>query len=203
MDPKKISIVYTPAACVGNGECIKNDPSLFGFNDASKKAILKGGHHVGNEVVADVSGSAERIKYAIRAAASCPVNAFVVKDAHTQTILVGNTVQQNSLHEIRATYDDAKEFVLDTQGYFLIRVNYEQKEIEAGFCNSKNNLILKVMGKKPIDIYHAIATHAQLQLRPEHYAYLGRELEKAHFCLVKDLAYVQDDALESMKPRKK
>lgn len=201
MESKKIIIEYTPKTCVGNGECVKNDPTIFGFNDVARKAILKNGITSENTITTEVSGNAERIKYAVNAAASCPVNAFVVKDAVTQTILLGNKIQLDTLREINATYDDAKEFVLDPKGYFLIRVNYEKKELEAGFCNSKNNMILKVTGKNPIDIYHAIATKANLGLRLEHYAYLGRELEKVHFCLVKNLVYVQDDPLESMKPR--
>ncbi len=201
MESKKIIIQYSPAACVGNGECVKNDPTLFGFNDIARKAILIGGKHSGNEVVAEVSGTAERIRYAVNAAASCPVNAFVVRDAQTHAVLVGNKIIQESLQEVRANYDDAKEFVLDARGYFLIRVNYEKKEIEAGFCNAKNNMVLKVTGQTPIAIYHTIAHHPSMNLRPEHYAYLGRELEKAHFCLVKNLQYVQDDPLETMKPR--
>ncbi len=201
MESKKIIIVYSPSVCVGNGECVKNDPTLFGFNDIARKAILKGGKADGQEIIAEIAGTPERIRYAVNAAASCPVNAFIVHDAQTHAILVGNKIHQESLQEISAKYDDAKDFVLDPKGYFLIRVNFEKKEIEAGFCNSKNNMVLKVTGRKPIDIYHTIANQIGLMLRPEHYAYLGRELEKAHFCLVKNLHYVQDDPLETMKPR--
>ncbi|MBM3282474.1 MAG: hypothetical protein FJY86_04010 [Candidatus Diapherotrites archaeon] len=201
MSSQKIIIEYAPSACIGAGECIKNDPVLFGFNDASKKAILIGGKPHNGKILGEVSGTEERIKYAIAAAASCPVNAFIVKDALTQKILIGDKVHHETLQEISAEYDDMKEFVLDPKGYFLFRVNYEKKEIEAGFCNSKNNVILKVTGKTPISVYHAIATKALLGLRPEHYAYLGRELEKAHYCLVKNIQYVQDDPLETMKPR--
>jgi ferredoxin len=201
MNSRKIIIEYAPSKCIGAGECVKNDPTLFGFNDATRKAILIGGKPANGLVVGEVSGSDERVKYAIAAAASCPVNAFLVKDAHTQTVLVENKVHHETLQEISAEYDDSKEFVLDPQGYFLIRVNFEKKEIEAGFCNGKNNLVLKVTGKTPIAVYHAIGTKAALGLQPEHYAYLGRELEKAHFCLVKNLEYVQDDPLENMKPR--
>lgn len=202
MNSKKITIEYAPSKCIGAGECVKNDPTLFGFDDATRKAILIGGKpHHGEKILGELSGSEERIKYALTAASSCPVNAFVVKDALSQKVLIGDKVHHETLQEISAEYDDMKEFVLDPKGYFLFRVNYEKKEIEAGFCNSKNNVVLKVTGKTPISVYHAIATKATLGLRPEHYAYLGRELEKAHYCLVKNLQYVQDDPLESMKPR--
>lgn len=201
MESKKIIIQYSPAACVGNGECVKNDPTLFGYNDMARKAVLKGGKPSGKEVVVEVTGTPERIRYAVNAAASCPVNAFVVRDAQTHSVLVGNKIVQESLQEIHAKYDDTKEFVLDPKGYFLIRVNYEKKEIEAGFCNAKNNMVLKVTGNTPIAIYHTLAHQPNLSLRPEHFAYLGRELEKAHYCLVKNLVYVQDDPLETMKAR--
>lgn len=201
MESKKIIIHYSPATCIGAGDCVKNDPTLFGFNDVARKAILKGGTPSGTDMMAEVSGTPERIRYAINAAAACPVNAFVVRDAQTKVILVGNKIHHETLEEISAEYNDSKDFVLDPKGYFLLRVNYDKKEIEAGFCNSKNNMVLKVIGKTPIEIYHTIAHQSGLILRPEHYAYLGRELEKAHFCMVKNLQYVQDDRLESMKPR--
>lgn len=201
MEPKRIIIEYSPATCIGSGDCVKNDPTLFGFNDIARKAILKGGKPNGNVVIGEVAGSVERAGYAVNAAASCPVNAFVVRDAQTHAVLVGNKIVQESLQEIHAKYDDAKEFVLDAKGYFLIRVNFDKKEIEAGFCNAKNNMVLKVTGATPIAIYHTLAHQPNLSLRPEHFAYLGRELEKAHFCLVKNLVYVQDDPLENMKPR--
>jgi len=200
---RKIRIVYDPAVCIGNGECVKNDPTLFGYNNAAKKAILIGGVAEGKKVSAVVSGNENRITYAIRAASSCPVNAFVVSDANDGKILVGSKVDVNHAKEVRAVYDDATDFILDPQGYFLIRVDYEQKKLEVGFCNAKNTVVLKVVGSKPIDVYHTIGTKGDLGLRPEHYAYLGRELEKAYHCLMMNLEYVQDDELHLMKPRKK
>ncbi|MEK6821421.1 MAG: hypothetical protein AABY11_03425, partial [archaeon] len=93
-----------------------------------------------------------------------------------------------------------KHFVLDPSGYFLIRVNHSIQEIEVGFCNEKNNMLWKVVGKKPIDIYHTIAHQTDTNLRKEHYSYLGRELEKAYQCLLTHKKYVQDDELQDMKP---
>ncbi len=200
---KKIRIVYDPSVCIGNGECVKNDPTLFGYNSPAKKAILIGGHADGKKVSVDVSGNENRITYAIRAASSCPVNAFVVSDAHSGKILVGNDIHVHHAKEMIAEYDDAKDFILDPQGYFLIRVDYAKKKLEVGFCNAKNTVVLKVVGDKPIDVYHTIGTQGDLGLRPEHYAYLGRELEKAYHCLMTGLEYVQDDELHSMKPKKK
>lgn len=199
----RLHIVYDPAVCIGNGECVKNDPTLFGYNNAAKKAILIGGRAEGQKVSVEISGNENRITYAIRAASSCPVNAFHVTDSTTGKVLVGRDVDANHAKEVRAVYDDAKDFILDPQGYFLIRVDYEMKKLEVGFCNAKNTVVLKVVGDKPIDVYHTIGTEGDLGLRPEHYAYLGRELEKAYHCLITGLEYVQDDELHDMKPKKK
>ncbi|KKQ34939.1 MAG: Dihydropteroate synthase [candidate division WS6 bacterium GW2011_GWA2_37_6] len=63
----------------------------------------------------------------------------------------------------------------------------------------KNNIILKVTGKKPIDIYHTILHKEKLGIRPEHAAYLGRELQKAYTALENNLEYVQDEELDLNK----
>ena len=55
---------------------------------------------------------------------------------------------------------------------------------------------MKVNGKKPIDIYQTIINKESLDIRKDHAAYLGRELQKAYIALKHDLEYVQDDELE-------
>lgn len=199
---KRIRIEFDEAKCIGSEPCYKADPQTFGFDHARATAILLNGKPVGERLFSsEVNGSADRIKRAVDAAASCPVNAFVIMDLDSKNMLLGNKLQAENAQEMKAHYDDSKEFVLDPKGYFLIRVNYETNELEAGFCNEKNNMILKVMGKKPIDVYHTISTKTNLELRKEHFAYLGRELEKAYHCLMTNLEYVQDDELHNMKPR--
>ena len=101
--------------------------------------------------------------------------------------------------EILAEYDDLKEFVIDKTGYFLIRLDKENKNIEVGFCKENNKICLKVMGKKPIEIYQQIINKEKLDIRKDHCAYLGRELQKAYFALHNDLEYVQDDELTIKK----
>lgn len=200
---KRIRIEFDEAKCIGSDACHKSDPQTFGFDDARAVAVLLNGKPMGERLFSvDISGSAERIKRAVDGAASCPVNAFVVMDLDSKSMLVGNQLHVQNAQELKAEYDDAKHFVLDPNGYFLIRVNYETNQLEAGFCKEKNNMILKVSGMKPIDVYHTIATKTKLDLRKEHYAYLGRELEKAYHCLMTNLEYVQDEELHNMKPRK-
>lgn len=200
---RQIRIEYHPGKCIGNQECVKRAPLVFRFDSQSKKAILVGGREENSVFTVGMAGDESRVQRTIDAAASCPVNAFRVVDLDTNAVLVGNTIQTHQAPVIRAKYDDAKDFVLDPQGYFLIRVNHETKTIEAGFCNAKNTVVLTISGKKPIDIYHTLATSTHLELRKEHYAYLGRELEKAYHCLLTGLEYVQDDELHAMKPRKR
>ena len=98
--------------------------------------------------------------------------------------------------EIIAEYDDAKEFVIDNEGYFLIRLDRENKNIEVAFCKERNTISSKVIGKKPIEIYQTILNKEKLPIRKDHAAYLGRELQKAYIALKYDLDYVQDEELD-------
>lgn len=104
-------------------------------------------------------------------------------------------VTQEDAKVIIAKYDDLKEFSMDPNGYFLIRILPETKEIEVGFCKSAHKIEVIVRGKKPIDIYHNIAK-LNLISKMEHASYLGRELQKAYIALQKGIKYVQDDELE-------
>ncbi len=83
----------------------------------------------------------------------------------------------------------------DPRGYFLIRVNKKEKQIEVGFCEAGNVVKLVVLGKKPEEIYHAIFKEG-LVTKFDHAAYLGKELEKAYIALKTGAKYVQDSDLE-------
>ncbi len=199
----RIRIEYDESKCIAAEACVKSDPSTFGFDDAKQKAVLIGSKKTGaSTFVLELMGDAQRIKNAMEAASSCPVNAYKVVELDSGKTAVSNSLDTQNLKEIRAQYDDSTQFTLDPKGYFLIRVNYEKKEIEAGFCNERNSMVLKVVGTKPIDIYHEIAKQ-KLGLHEEHYSYLGRELEKAYHCVMTGLEYVQDDELHTMKSRRK
>ena len=104
-------------------------------------------------------------------------------------------VKENA-KEVNAEYNDYKEFVIDNEGYFLIRIDRENKKIELGFCKEIGKVCLKVTGKKPIEIYHAIINKEGLNIRKDHCAYLGRELQKAYIALQNNLEYVQDSELD-------
>jgi ferredoxin len=180
---------------------LKQGTPLFVFNEQKNKVEIVEGKVENSISTIEKEFSGEEAEKVIEATSACPTNSFLVKDLDSGEAVVGNNIQTEKVNEIKAVYDDEKEFVMDPKGYFLIRVNYETKEIEVAFCNSLNNVCLKVVGNKPIDIYHVIAVKEKLDLKKEHYAYLGRELEKAFHCIQKNLEYVQDDELHEMKPR--
>ena len=129
----------------------------------------------------------------------CPVNAIGVRNLDTKEELYKREITTANMKEVRAKYDDRKEFILDPAGYFLIKTNPKSKEIEVGFCREPNKVALKVTGKTPIEIYQTIINREKLKLRDDHYAYLGRELQKAYISLQNNLKYVQDDELNFKK----
>ena len=75
----------------------------------------------------------------------------------------------------------------------------DQENIEVGFCKERNKITLKIIGKKPIDIYQTIINKEKLPIRKDHAAYLGRELQKAYMALKNNLKYVQDEELDLKK----
>jgi ferredoxin len=190
---KKLRIELDLERCVDNKNCINIDPSHF--ESKNQKAFLKKGTQKGNIQVLDLEVSDEEAEKIVKAANSCPTNSIKVVNLETNKEIVANEVKESNVKEIFAEYDDSKEFALDPAGYFLIRINKEKKVIEVGFCNERNKLILKVTGKKPIDIYHTIINKEKLPIRKDHCSYLGRELQKAYVALQKNLDYVQDDEL--------
>ncbi len=96
---------------------------------------------------------------------------------------------------IEGGFDKYKDWVKDPKGYFLIRLNKEEKVIELGFCKEKNIIEVVIKGKIPQEIYYT-AIKKDLLSRTEHAAYLGKELEKAYLALKYDLDYVQDEELD-------
>ena len=188
----KILIEVDHNKCIGNGACVAADPVHFSLNDG--KAVLPQQKKAGSVVFVEKELSDEQLKDAIDAAKVCPTNAVHVFDVKENVDLVATEVASTGSRVVIAQYDDAKDFVLDPKGYFLIRILPETKEIEVGFCNMKNKVEVVVKGKKPIDIYHNVAK-LNLISRMEHASYLGRELQKAFIALQKGIKYVQDDEL--------
>jgi len=195
---KKLKIEYYKDVCIGQGNCAAIAPDHFEL--LGKKATLKNSKNISKDTyVLEVDCDENTEKSLIEAGKACPVNAIRVIDVEKNKDIVSVKVKEDEVKEVVAEYDDAKEFVIDDKGYFLIRLDREKKNIEVAFCNEKNKIVLKVIGKKPIDIYQTIINKEKLELRKDHYAYLGRELEKAFIALNNNLEYVQDDELDLNK----
>lgn len=188
-----VRVEYDRNRCIGAGNCAAAAPHHFVLK--GEKAELLDGALSGEVFVKTVAEAAER-EEVVEAARQCPVNAIAVRDAESGEELVKTAVESSGAKEVDAEYDDEKEFVLDDAGYFLIRIDRKKRLIEAAFCGKKNEVELVVRGKTPIAIYHTILAKEKLALRPEHAAYLGRELQKAYLALENGLEYVQDDPLD-------
>jgi ferredoxin len=194
---RKIKVGYIKERCIGNASCAALAPDQFEF-EGQKATLVNGKDEGDGKFYLDVSCDDSEADDIIEAAKACPVNAIGVFDKEKNEEIVGLEVKQDEAKEVKAEYDDAKEFVMD-KGYFLIRLDREKKNIEVAYCDEKNKVVLKVTGNKPIDIYQTIINKESLPLRKDHAAYLGRELQKAYTALQNNLEYVQDDELDLNK----
>ncbi len=87
---------------------------------------------------------------------------------------------------------NAREWIEDKKGYFLIRIDKEKRVIEAGFCDTKTHKVkLVIVGKHPLQMYYTILRE-NLVSSLQHAAYLGMELQKAYAAIQFDGEYVQD-----------
>jgi len=189
---KKLRVEYYKDKCIGQGNCAAIAPEHFEL--LSKKATLKNSKNVDKDIYSiELDCDAKTEESLIEAGRACPVNAIRVIDAEINEDIVGVDVTEDGVKEVAAEYDDEKEFVIDKKGYFLIKLDRKSKNIEVALCNEKNKIVLKVIGKKPIDIYQTILNKEKLDIRKDHAAYLGRELQKAYTALKFNIDYVQDD----------
>jgi ferredoxin len=190
---KKLKIVYNKEKCIGAFTCTNIAPAFFKQED--NKANLAESQTEGEYQTRVVECDEKTSNIIIEAAEKCPANVIGVTDLTSKEKIVDTTIKKtNECREIEAVYDDAKEFVLDEKGYFLIRTMPEKMIIEVGFCGKRNTVEIKISGKTPIEIYQTILRERIID-RPDHAAYLGRELQKAFSALQLGVPYVQDDPL--------
>jgi len=99
---------------------------------------------------------------------------------------------------IYAKKTSEKDVILDPNGFFVIEIEKKQKQIRVEYYSNvyKNNRIVSgvlqkvFLGKKADAICDTIIKNVP-KLLPSHYAYLGRELQKAQYSLEKNKRYVQ------------
>lgn len=99
---------------------------------------------------------------------------------------------------IQAKYDRIKDWVMDPIGYFLIKVDKEKNQLEAGFCKKSNIVEKVIIGKTAIEVFNTIIRE-KLVSTLQHAADIGAELQKAEIALKNNLEYTQDDPLEISK----
>jgi len=194
----KLRIEYYKDVCIGQGNCAAIAPDHFEL--LGKKATLKNSKNIDKDVYAiEVDCDKDTADGLIEAGKACPVNAIRVIDSEKNEDIVSVNVLGDKMKKVIANYNDEKEFVIDSNGYFLIRLDRKNKNIEVAFCKEKNEIVLKVIGKNPIDIYQTILNKEKLNIRKDHAAYLGRELQKAYTTLKFNLEYIQDEELDINK----
>jgi dihydropteroate synthase len=99
---------------------------------------------------------------------------------------------------IRAEKTPQKDVILDPNGFFVIEVNRKNMEIRVEYYSNvykgkiivSGNLKKVFTGKKADALSDTIIKNVP-RLLPEHYTYLGRELQKAQYSLEKNHKYIQ------------
>jgi dihydropteroate synthase len=97
---------------------------------------------------------------------------------------------------IKAKKTIEKDVILDPQGFFIIEVDKKSIRVEYYSNVYKNKQIVsgvlqKVFTGTTADaLSDTIAVHVP-SLRPEHYLYLGRELQKAQLAFEQQKKYIQ------------
>jgi len=99
---------------------------------------------------------------------------------------------------IKAKKNPQKDVILDPNGFFVIEVDKKQDEIRVEYYSNvyKNKRIVSGVLKKVFTGNKADALSDTIlknapSLLPEHYMYLGRELQRAQCALEKNKKYVQ------------
>ena len=82
--------------------------------------------------------------------------------------------------------------IFDPSGFFIIKMVKDEHRIYLEHYKKDGILDEIIHGEDPISI-SCTAVDQGLVSRLDHAAYLGRELEKAYFCLIYGFRYIQDE----------
>ena len=86
-----------------------------------------------------------------------------------------------------------KKIKLDKKGYFVIIPSFANKLITVEFYNYRNELLNVIEGDNVYSIYSTII-EKELISELTHAAYIGKELEKAKWCINYGVKYIQGEA---------
>jgi len=97
---------------------------------------------------------------------------------------------------IEAKYDRIKDWKMDPEGYFLIKVDRDAGLIRVGYCTVPDNvMIAEITGKNALEIVNTLIRENMISTL-QHAADMGIELEKAELALCQGLEYIQDSDLK-------
>lgn len=99
---------------------------------------------------------------------------------------------------IKAEKKPERDVILDPNGFFVIEINRKKNNIRIEYYSNvykekrivSGNLQMVFTGNKTDALCDTIAKHIP-NLLPEHYMYLGREIQRAQYALEKNKKYVQ------------
>ncbi len=104
-------------------------------------------------------------------------------------------------HSIPAKYHKIKDWVMDPYGYFLIKIDRENKIIRVGYCifeklgnDPIHDMISEVTGTTAIEIVNTLISNNYISSL-QHASDMGIELCKAELALKYNMDYVQDKDL--------
>ena len=104
-------------------------------------------------------------------------------------------IENSVARTIEAKYDRIKDWRMDPKGYFLIKVDRENKLIRVGHCTFPGNkMVAEITGKTAMEIVNTLIRENMISLL-QHAADLGIELHKAELSLKYGYNYTQDDEL--------
>jgi len=99
---------------------------------------------------------------------------------------------------IQAEKTAQKDVLLDPNGFFVIEKDKKNNQIRVEYYTNvykKNKIVSGILQKIFIGIKADALSDTIVKntpnLLPEHYMYLGRELQKVQYCIEKNCEYVQ------------
>ncbi len=91
---------------------------------------------------------------------------------------------------------------LDKKGYFVILPNKSERKIFVEYYANSGELLQTIVGNDAASIYYTIIKKEFIS-RPDHCAYLGKELAKAEYFIKYNIPYIQDKALGEQEMNRK
>ena len=100
----------------------------------------------------------------------------------------------NGLANSEIIAQNPQKLRLDKKGYFVILPNKSEKKIFVEHYANSGELLQTIVGNDAASIYYTIIEKEFIS-KPDHCAYLGKELTKAEYFIKYNIPYVQDKAL--------